>query len=140
MIDRQTAITQIRRMARLRGAPDPNSADDKPAIDEIIKALCKTAENDIHAFDIVSEILEKSQYFPTPADIYGQAREPEWHAPRIKRSYNCQLCQDTGWCHVDDGGQGTARRCSCRPVAAPPKTRAGGMSKASEIRWPGDAA
>lgn len=133
MIDRNTAVTQINRLSKLRGAPDPNDKLDRIALEEVIKALMKTADHDIHAFDIVTEILEKSQFFPVPADIYGQRREQPWK-PRL--AYQCATCEDTGWRHEADGGQGRAVRCSCRPVPKapePPAKRGGGMQRAGEV-------
>jgi len=32
----------------------------------------------------------------------------------IPKEYICAKCKDTGWIMVEDGGQGTAKRCRCR--------------------------
>lgn len=131
MIDRNTAVMQIKRLAGLRGAPEPNNPDSRAAVEELIKALMKTADSDIHAFDIISEVLEKSPFFPVPADIYGQRRERPW-TPKL--TYQCSVCWDTGWRTVDDGGQGTAVRCSCRPVPSAPQQQGKACARADSIR------
>jgi hypothetical protein len=112
----QYCKAQIARFAGCRAWPNP--AEFPEAVTELISTLEFRVSRGSREFakSVVDTCLESSRFCPAPADLIAigaDIRERESTDPK-QGFTGCERCDFSGWIHVDDGGQGTAKPCSCR--------------------------
>jgi hypothetical protein len=99
---------------RLNGLP--KFPERSEGIQELVRALERSAQSNDHAERIVSEMLEGWRQAPVPVDVYEVAARTREEAP----PQDCERCLGSGWEHERVGEYDFVKPCSrCRPKSKP---------------------
>lgn len=104
------AARQLRRLAGL-----PGTDERKDIIPEVLAMLWRQADDESHAKRAVDLLLQRSRFFPTPAEIKLACDETrvEPFAAWKPNLEPCPDCGGSGWRTVERGGYSAAKRCEC---------------------------
>lgn len=84
---------------------------EKPAMDEVVRALLESASDPTHAQRIVDELARERGPFPEPAAFRDVARATA--TMRSQPDPECQSCSGIGQVVVTRGGVERTVRCRC---------------------------
>jgi hypothetical protein len=109
VIEEKYARQQFGRLSGLEKEPE-----DPAIIRERRKVFTARCRSNAHAERVIDQILEKSRYFPSIADIVQACEsiiDPQ-STEAIEQSKRCQYCRGDGWRSVD-GPYGTSASFPC---------------------------
>jgi hypothetical protein len=115
----ETAVDLIVRFSECQNWPSEKERD--VCLSFLAQGLMKAAARfKVKMELIVDRWAENSRYCPTEYDLLETAEEI-W-SERVRSTppvrIGCEACDYTGWKHLEDNGQGIAKRCECQKTAA----------------------